>query len=147
MITQRRPPLPQTLNRGQGQSHRWAESNSVRLGFNQNCQSSGHAKASHWDSFHKHLSRSGSMRRWHSVISTVTSVFSHCEVVWVVHECVCMHTGKKHNNLNPCKTFIIYFIMSCKQAVARLLEDLKSRVKGVPKCWHQIEPTVCRIIL
>lgn len=53
------PPLPQTFNRGQGQLHRWTKSNPVKVGFNQKCQSGGHAKASRRDGFHKHLSHRG----------------------------------------------------------------------------------------
>lgn len=52
------PPPRQTLNQGQGQSRRWTQSNSFRLRFNQNCQTSGHAKTSQRNSFHKHLCRS-----------------------------------------------------------------------------------------
>lgn len=67
-----------TLNQGQGQLHRWTESNPVKLGFNQNCRSSGHAKASCRDSFHKHLSHSGNSVAQHSsVISTNTAALKH----------------------------------------------------------------------
>lgn len=52
-------PRPRTV------AHRWTKSNSVRLGFNQNCQSSGHAKASRWDSFHKHLSPAWKKKEGH----------------------------------------------------------------------------------
>lgn len=47
---------PQPLNQGQGQSHRWTQSN-LQTEIQSNCQTSGHAKSSQQESFHKHLSR------------------------------------------------------------------------------------------
>lgn len=52
----------------------------------------GHAQASLWDSFYKHLSLSESSKgRWYSAISTVTSVLSDCKCVCLWCMCVSMH--------------------------------------------------------
>lgn len=50
-------PQPQTLNQGQGQSHRWTQSN-LQTEMQSNRQKSGHAKTSQRDSFLKRLSHS-----------------------------------------------------------------------------------------
>lgn len=78
-MTGRRPPLhPTTLNQGQGQPHRWTQSN-LQTEIQSNCQTSGHAKTSQQDSFHKHLSRSKKKKE------VMAKLYSH---IWFV--CMCL---------------------------------------------------------
>lgn len=77
------PPSPQNLNQGQGQSHRWTQSNSFRLRFNQNCQTSGHAKTSQRNSFHKHLSRSKKMHVMAGLYSHICFIGMRLYGQWV----------------------------------------------------------------
>lgn len=73
------PPLhPSTLNQGQGQPHRWTQSN-LQTEIQSNCQTSGHAKTSQQDSFHKHLSRSKKKKE------VMAKLYSH---IWFI--CMCL---------------------------------------------------------